>query len=274
MKYPKLIAAMFFTISLIYADVIIEQVTKTTGMMGMGSAEAHAKSLIKSDRQRTEVTTKITGMGATTNQTMINIIRLDKKVMWNIFSESKAYSEMSFAQIKKLTEGIKTKVEEDKTQTKPSITVKKTGEKKTINGYECEHVIVTMKTKINDMQTGSPTEGSLNNDMWLASLPKVEKEVNDFNKKLTEMLGAEETGQQIMQGMMGISKKDYKEFEKQIKAIKGFPIVSEISIKTGKEGNVLFSVKNEIKSISTKDVASSQFELPQGYKIQEIPALN
>lgn len=282
MTYLRLAVVTLLAVGLTWGDLAFEQFTKVSGFMGAGANEITSKVMIKGDRQKAETSSKVAGGSGAgqASQSAITIIRLDKKVMWNFSPTMKTYMEIDISKIKDIAKALTPdKVAKDKTQAKPSIETKMTGEKKTINGFDCERVFFSMRIKVTNPQTGEVGDGVFTNEMWVTDMPRVKAELNDFNKKFAAIIGSEDAGQQMLSAMLGIGEIEYAEFQKKVKEIKGMPILSTMTLEVkpaGKQaaGNTVFSTTNEIKTISTKAILSREFEIPKGFKKQTGDALN
>jgi hypothetical protein len=227
-----------------------EMLTTSEGMMG-ASSESMLRIFIKKDYSRTEVATKSQMAG---EQAIINIIRLDKELMWTLIPEEKAYTEMKFDDIKAAFEG-----EEGEAEVKPEFNVEKTGQKKKILNKDCEKIIVSMKAE--------SEEGGVNftQTMWVAKDIPGYQEIKSFQDKLMK------TGiQSSASSVLGGSKKSFEEFQKKISEIEGFPLEIDIEMTFGAE-EMTFTVKTHstITRIDAKPINKKVFEIPIGYTLKK-----
>ncbi|MBD3287766.1 hypothetical protein GF337_03090 [candidate division KSB1 bacterium] len=188
------------------------------------------------------------------------IMRLDKEVTWMIDKKKGVYTEMTMsdmkAQMNKANEAMQKmqkqmedmppeqrkmmeKMMGDKMKSMASgegmnITVKKTDETKTINGYNCRKIVYY-----------SGDEPIM--DIWLTDKYQLGSE---FVKSYAQM---------------GLIKGDLSEATKNMK---GFPIKSEMQMDAGM-GKKIESTTTVTKIVPTS-VSDSQFELPKGLKKTEM----
>ena len=193
------------------------------------------------------------------NEEGVMIIRLDKQVMYNIDVKKKTYSEMTFADLEKMSKKAGAKMDEAMSEMQkslkdmpeeqrkmveqmmknkmpskggkaPKVEVTKSGEKRTISGYACTKYIV----KEGDKDLIS---------VWASKDVKgfdgMRKDMEGFQKRMSAMdpRGAE--------GMVAA-----------MNAIDGFPIQTDLP-------GGMKQVVTKIERRSTRDDA---FEIPAGYK--------
>lgn len=246
MKIHRLLLILIFGLFL-YGDVMYEMLTTTEGMMGMGSSEATIRVFIKGDYSRTETTAKSPMTGEITSTT---ITRLDKKLVWILNDENKEYSELDLPSKIEPAEVADTSI----LGLMPEIKVERSGEKKKILEKECEKIIVTMNIKSEDEQGNI----GMTQTMWVSrNIPGL-KEINAFNKKLTEF-----TGGISQSAMMGINKKSMDEFQKKIGEIEGFPLELELNMTMG--NGMTIKTYSTVTNISIVPISQKVFEIPEGY---------
>jgi len=246
MRINCLIFALIFGFFL-YGDVMYEILTTTES--GMGSSKNMVRAFIKGNNSRIETTSKSPMTGEITT---INIIRLDKNVIWTLNTEKKQYSEINLV-------AIKPEASEESTVVTPEFKIEKTGEKKIILKKDCEKVFITMAIK---SEGGNVT---MDQTMWIAHDIPGYNEIKEFNKKLME-LGAGFSSQP----MMGIDKKSLSEFQKKINEIGGLPLEMDLNMIISAE-DMSFSVKTHstITKIETVPINQQVFEIPIGYVLTE-----
>jgi len=183
----------------------------------------------------------------------IMIMRLDKELSWTIDKAEGTYSEMKFEEMQEsmknarqeMQEGLKNMSPEERQMMEKmlgkkmsgmfgedgamKIDVKKTNEKKTINGYSCQKAIYLMNN-----------EPLL--DFWLTDKYQLGSEFLEAYEK------------------MGILKGDFSDVQKNFQ---GFPIQSEMSLDTGMGKTETVTT---VTKIVEQSVADSEFELPKGLK--------
>lgn len=279
--------------SSLWADVVYKQTLKIEGMGGMMQMEFQTTNFVKGEKQRSEmVSPPAEGMRVPGGEGQtITIMRLDKGVIWNIFPDGKTYMETS------LKEMFPPEPEEEKTESQvkinpPKFEIKKTKESKVINGFKCQRVIVTMEVEGIGEDTGEKGSFSLTGDMWVAGGTKELKELEAFQKKLSEKTGGSSAGF-IDKLLSGTQKGGMEEFTKKMNEIGGFPILMSISMKMkgapeeeeGEEeeeempaqmkgmmqamkggDQPVFTIHMEVTEVKSTTLQDSQFELPQGLK--------
>jgi len=187
----------------------------------------------------------------------ISIIRLDKGLSWTLNPKEKTYIEIRFEDVQRNMKALRGEMAQkmnqlsaeekeqmkkmmgDKfnamfgEQTMPTVSFKVTGKKKTISGYNCKQVIL-----------------SLNNEpmmeMWLTNKYSFG---NDFLKMY------EKTG--LIKGKIPNSKE-----------LQGFPIYTKVDMNLGIGKSVS---ETTIKKIVPQRISDKEFELPAGYTKQESP---
>ena len=151
---------LFFSFSISLADLVYKSKASTSGIMGMGKMEMETTTMLKGDKQRQDTKTKFVGamaqyMPGGGEQNQATITRMDKELIWNINLTDKTYTEMTFDQVKRMMEKMKSQVRkkpEEETEAEFQFDAKKTGQKKKIGGYECEEHIVKMIAEGRDPQ--------------------------------------------------------------------------------------------------------------------------
>jgi len=253
------------------ADVCFEQVLRTDNYMSTSTSQASSRVMIKGDWSRTETQMKIRGVASgTLKRKSVSIVRLDLQLVWNIWPEKKAYEEVSFGDLKKMM-GDAVRTGSDRTASKPSIEVKRTGERRKIAGFKCSHVVVTMHCKISDPESGRPIDGIFINDMWIADLAAMADEIERFNRRLSEMAGVRELNQEMMSAF-GIGPAEYAAFESKVKEYIGLPVLVNIILALDNAQSelpklILFSAVNEVKKVSNRKLKPENFERPKGYEL-------
>lgn len=267
----------------LFADVQYEEVTTMNLPGGFGTSETYSKVFIKGDMKREETTTKMTmeipgmpegipGMSEEGQELKeITIIRLDKGLQWEIELHEGTYSETKFADLKQMA--VEDEMADDEIfempEFKTEFDIKKTGATKVINGYKCEQTIITITIKEKDPETGKEASHKIINDMWLSPGIKGRDELDAFNEKYERMTGF---SKDILQNLGQTSRQQYQfaeELLEEMKNIKGFPILMNLKMiyeGAGEQGSIQSDVKVETKSVSTKPIDASIFELPKELK--------
>jgi hypothetical protein len=183
------------------------------------------------------------------------IFRLDRKMMYMVDNVKKEYTEMTFDQLEAYTKKASSQIENqvaelkkqmknmppeqrkalqealekqgmgDKPKTKISVT--KTGETKTINGFSCVKYV---------LRQGKEETGNVWTTGAVAEYAKMKNEMQEFSKRLME---------QIPMG---------KDLAEAMKKVEGFPIQTTIS-----------GVTSIVTKVEKKTPSASEFEVPVGY---------
>jgi hypothetical protein len=111
-----------------------------------------------------------------------------------------------------------------------TVDVKRTGEKKTIAGLECEHVILSMEGVHVDT-IGNVTDTTwVKDDLWMTPQKNVPSELYDFDMKMAEKLGFTEGGP--MSGLLNQYSDAMQKLQDKLKELNGYPLASTFSIVT------------------------------------------
>ena len=307
-----LFVLFFFSFSVSFADLVYKSKASTSGIMGMGKMEMETTTMLKDDRQRQDTKTKFTGamtqfMPGGGEQNQLTITRLDQELIWTINLTDKTYTEMTFDQMKKIMERVKTQVKAkpEEGEAKLQFDAKKTGQKKKIGGYECEEYIITMIAEGRDPQTGEAQKFEVLTDLWVSPSVQGYGQLQDFQMKMAQKMGWE--GGQYANFAQGLGQfgLDTEKLAKKMDEIKGFPMLTMVKMKASgdetteseeqkaeqeeqmrkamemmgkkvekeeepKEKGVIFEMTTEVTEIQAKGVADSEFELPPGLKKQDM----
>jgi len=280
-------------VSSLWGDVVYKQRMKMEGMGGMMQMEFHTTTFIKGDKQRTEMSSPSRNMIQVPGTGGITIIRLDKDVVWTISPDTKTYTEMPLKEMFAPQPQVKGRKGQAKVNL-PKFEVKKAKESKLINGFKCQKVIMTMEEEAIDDETGEKISYSMSGDLWVTKGEKRLKELNNFQKKLSEKTGGS-SASFIDKFFSGTQKDQMEEFTKKMNEIGGFPILMDASMKMKgnfaeeegegkgeeeempagmkgimeamKTGNKpIFTIHMEVTEVKSTSIQDSQFELPEGLK--------
>jgi len=231
----------------------------------------------------------------------VNIIRLDKAVMWNLNESAKTYMEFSLADIKKMMDANDSAAADVDAVDKYEWTfdVKKQDET-TLNGLPCKGIIATA-TGVNKEDPNDKVV--LGYEQWSSDNIPGKETLDAFSKHFIEITGLDPYGRdQITKNAAATYGKQLMELAQKADELQGYPIkivftgkttgtvdlpmgMSEKDMKEmdpraaammkqmmGKKGeaspdgmNSLFSVKIEITDVGSKAADNSTFEIPEGY---------
>lgn len=237
------------------ADVTIEQTVKSGGMRGMGAYEGAMRRVVAKDRSRSENEMRFTGAvmkRLAGERDGVDIVRLDKDVVWTLNPAKKTYSEHPVA-LPPMPETKPTasdpaggKNEKPTHRIKKStFDVKKTGQKKDVNGFKTQETQLLATVEVEEIATGFVTTSRWDTRLWLApwtaDLKKASQEEAAFFKAYAAKLTGGQPGSPNKPGMsgaqirmlLGLSEADAdkmaKTFAQKAAALDGYPIVTDSS---------------------------------------------
>ncbi len=194
---PILLLALLAFSTLAQADVTRKH--HSTGQM-MGTNESTSTEYYTADKMATESTTKWTsGMMKTMTkgkpQESINIVRLDKELMWNVDVKGKSYKEETFADFRKQLEKSQKEMK-DAEEELPDTTAedmfewtvedKSDPNPKTINGWSCKNVHV-IAAGVNKQNPEDKVWLTL--DAWNSPDVPGAEEIRAFHERYVKALG-------------------------------------------------------------------------------------
>jgi hypothetical protein len=132
------------------------------------------------------------------------IIDLDRRTITTIDFEKRAYSEMTFDQMKQALEQMSTSARGQQdgaanVNLDVDADIKNTGQTKTINGMVARQVIITMTMGATDPKSGQSGSMKMNSEMWLVKDVAGASEMREFYKRMAKELDWAPTG---MSGLM------------------------------------------------------------------------
>lgn len=250
-----------------FGQVTFKSVTTSDGFMGMGAFESTTKTFVVDYAQRTETDLKFTGSFMKymkTNMDEISIIRLDKKLVWNIDKEKETYKERTFAEIKDMmAQGFsgagqpmpeeQTDYEADYEWSKPKIKVKDQKESKKINGFKCDHYTVSVTTIGTHVETGIKDTMLFVSGLWNAkAVTKNMQLVYDFNKKYLDAIGIEIPENAGMAMIAGMYKDQMNSLQDEIQKLDGYPIVNDMKLTMTR--NTMPAPEKQEENITLRDI--------------------
>ncbi len=167
------------------------------------------------------------------------VIDLDKKNMTVLNTKGKTFMVQTFEDLKKLQAFMPAEMKEMK------LSVRETGEKKTMDGYPCEKLVFKM----------GPSEIIV----WMTSKIAIDPAAAEFNKKFLEL--TKDISGVNVQGQMRA------EFEKR----KAYPYLTIIEMALPFAGKTQ-RIESKVKKVSYEKIAPSVFAIPEGYKPMKFPA--
>jgi len=169
---------------------------------------------------------------------MIMITDLYSKMMTVLNPKAKSYTRRSFDQIKKEEDRLPAEVRELK------FSVRKTNEKKTIDGYPCEKLVLKA--------------GPMEIVVWITRKIAIDPAVSEFNKKFLELTKDIKT--------LNIQGKMRAAFEEN----EGYPYLTIVEMALPFAGKTQ-KTESKVKDVSYEKIKSSVFAVPDGYKETPLP---
>jgi len=245
--YKKIITIGIFVIlsQLVFGQITFKTTVTSYGFMGVGAFESTTKTYLQNDAQRTDTKLKFTGSVMkmfSPKGTTTSIVRLDKELVWGFNDRKKKYTEQTFSEIKIMMEqGSEyqsqpmpeqdANYESEYKWAKPIIKVKNLGEKKTINGFNCQHYLASVTTVGTHIETGLKDTMLFVSDLWNANnVSKKMDLVNDFNKRYMKAIGFDFPENQGLAMIAGMYKEHMQTLGDEISKLKGYPIVNDMKL--------------------------------------------
>lgn len=262
-----------------HPTAVIEHHVVNHGIMGMFPFESDERQYFRSSMRRDEATLKGTGTFTgfiVGTHTSTDIIRLDRKVRWTLNADKAEYTECP---LKGCVKAGKAPTQEKPAQKQPeakhepgctmhiahtSFTVKATGQKKSINGFDTSEYQVAWVVKLRD-QAARNTTSTLTLDIWTTPMTGTMRDIlnieesfyRGYNGAIAETSKQEilpDEALKLITAYMANSLKpgDLKAFldaGKQLEKIKGRPISTRLD--WGLEGNACAPKETEDKSSPT-----------------------
>jgi len=236
------------------ADVTMKRKSVSAGLAGFLNGTDERTTVIAGDRSRSDAQSTYTGtfsglLGGNKPRQRVEIVRLDKQLIWAIDVEKKTYTEMTFAEMKAAMEkGIadakkEAAKPENQKATKDAqqqnvevdykVDVQRTGKKDKVNGFAAEQVIVTITAIPKNKDTGETAgEYTIKIDEWLANDLPGQGETLAFYKRFAEEMGVDAQLQQAA-GMMRQYAAAFQHAGEKMKDLKGYPVHSVTTLELG-----------------------------------------
>lgn len=245
----------FAMCDILYADVSVERFTQSGGFGAVGANESTSITRISGLKKREKMNMKFTGslgkfvtkMGGPMETDSITDI--NKDAVWRMDHKKKTYTENKISiEMEKMKGQPATQEEEKEKKQKVKIirnefSVKETGEKKTINGFNCKKYLLTWLVETEDIETKERAKNIMTSELWNTKLTKelntLQKEEMEFNQAYLKKLGidmspqdAQKFGLGMMSGFLGTDEKateeNMKKLTKELSKIKGYTIATNI----------------------------------------------
>lgn len=190
------------------ADVTVERRIRTSGFAGLGAGETTSVEKISGLKKRETANVKMSGNTDKIPGDLATdrITDLQQGLVWRLDHQGKSYTE---AKIKPPPTGRGLAGGKEAANAARSgvrvlrdeITVKATGEKKTISGYECVHYVVTWITESEDLNTKERVESIRVSDLWntpeTPEIKALQKEERDYNEAWLKKIGWDSASKEL-----------------------------------------------------------------------------
>jgi hypothetical protein len=233
---PVLILALLLA-SAASADVVIKEKSVSEGLGGFGNGTTNRTMIVAGDKSRSEDEVAYTGRfkslaGGGKPRTSVAITRVDKEVIWNLDPEKKQYTELTFADMRKLMSAGQAEGEKPKdAEMTFTVDVKRTGEKQDVNGFPAEHVIITTVGKPKNPEKGAEnSELRMVMDEWLTKSAPGSNEMTAYYKLFAEKMGLDMESSGISSMAQRMYGNGMKEMAAKLKDLGGFPVRSTFTI--------------------------------------------
>ena len=277
----------------LHPTAVIEHQVVSNGIMGLFPFESNDRQYVRANMSRDESTFKGTGtfsgflvnMVSTPSETKIT--RIDRKLLWSLNTDKQEYTECPLKGCVKPAKQAPAKQEQAKPEAKheegctmriahTSFTVKPTGQKKSINGFDTEEYQAAWVVKLRDNSARNSTS-TLNIDIWTTPLSGAMRDAlaveDNYARALNGAVAGTEKPQMIpakaaemISAYLASSLKpaDLKAFidaGKQMAKIKGYPISTRLA--WNMEGNAC-APKETKKTEDKSSIPSSSSDLVSG----------
>lgn len=241
-----------------HPTAVIEHHIVNNGIMGMFPFESDDREYFRSSMRRNESTFKGTGTFSgfiVGTRYLTDITRLDRKLRWTLNADKQEYTECPLSGcVKPGKEPPKEKQPAQQPQARhepsctvhiahTSFTVKATGQKKSINGFDTSEYRVAWVVKLRDPKA-RVTTSTLNMDIWTTPMTHTLRELQDiensYNREYFSAVGLVHKQEalptdaaKLISGYMAsmLKQADMKAFldaGRQMEKIKGRPILTSL----------------------------------------------
>jgi hypothetical protein len=263
-----ILVASCATVACLFADFSYQQSTKVTGgamagMMNMAGAFA------KQAREPNTSTVAVKGDRMVhSSARQATITDLQKETITTVNFDQKTFSVRTFEQMKDMMEQASSKMAGDgkKPEGNFHVSMKDTGQKKKVAGFDTHEVIMTMEM---DGKAGM----TMTSDMWVA--PKIAgyDEIRDFHRRMALKVNWAPGGGMPMMGRPEMAK-GMAEIAKESAKLDGVPVLQVMKMggmaageaTQGDASASLMETTTELTAFSSAPVDASKFEVPPDFK--------
>ncbi|MEP6538357.1 MAG: hypothetical protein ABJF23_23665 [Bryobacteraceae bacterium] len=212
----------------VYADFSYDQNSKITGGALAGMMKM-AGAFSKAAREPMNSTVMVKGdRMAHVGANHISIIDLKSETITDIDPAKHSYSVITFADMAKamqqMSDKMAAKGKQEGADMKMKASVKETGEKKMVSGFNTKEVVLTIEMEMADPKSGEKGTMAVVSDMWLAPDIPGYDEVREFYKRMaTKIAWTPGAGGMAMQ--RGDMMKGMGELAKESAKLQGVPVL-------------------------------------------------
>lgn len=240
------------------ADVTLQEQMSIqgSGLMKMMNMSGTSTTVIAGDRARTDSDLKFeSGMMRTLSRgagESTEIVRLDLDTVYTVDDRKKTYTETTFAERRSQLEQVMEATREGQSSQQsaasgvdesrcewsdPKVNVSRTGQTRSIAGYQAERVTIMASQSCTDRSNGQVCEFGLMMDQWMAPEFSAAEETQAYHQKYAQKLGLEAVGSrdfaQRAQTMFGSYEGMWQQLSEQMQDVKGYPVSSSFSLGIG-----------------------------------------
>jgi hypothetical protein len=231
----------FFAAAGLRADFSYEQSSKMTGGMMAGVMKV-AGVFSRTAREPIVSTVIVKGdRMAHINPESAQFIDLAAETITSVNFRNKTYSVMTFAQMAQVLEQMQKKAaaqSDGKADVQFKASVRETGQKKQITGFNTREVILTLVMQSTDEKSGAQGALTVTSDMWLAPDVPGYAEVRAFHQRMAQKLAWTPGSSAFTQGR-GDMAKAFGDLSKEAAKMEGVPLLQVVSMggqSTGQPG--------------------------------------
>jgi hypothetical protein len=202
----------------------------------------------------------------------IEILRTDKNLAWNISPSGKLRS----GKLRQVLLASKPVADPANLQALASLefeddraVLRRTGFKKKINGYVCEHLFATVTSDVRNRRNGERGTLVLMCDLWVADNAPGAREIRSFQRSLGRSFGLDEYFCQDAALLVDVIPVQAVKMAELVRRVKGLTVSNTFTAKLRKKSGsratrteLLYSLKSDLISIKTVRPDPRRFEPP------------
>jgi hypothetical protein len=262
---PVCLAAILGAAAPAAADAVVERLSRSGGFAGVGGFESRAVTTTSAAAQRDESSFRFTGSFLGALQRMagagdtVRIVRLDRDLVWTLDPEKRTYTEAPLTAAGERERRTPTsgpprperREPSDLTVTRNELTVRATGERRTINDFPCQQYLATWVLEARHHKTGETTRSTMTRDIWTtpetAAIRAVQAEETAYARAYLDKLrlemppaDAQRYGLHVLAGSLGLDEAEQRKLMAQLRAelakIEGYEIAAQTDWRLESEG--------------------------------------